>query len=301
MRIDCPIVGKSENIRNLIKFVTTAASSDLPVLLLGETGVGKDLAAKLIHELSPRASRPFVNINFCSINDNLIESELFGHKRGTFTGATEDRIGLFEYADGGTILLNEIGDVPQNTQAKILSVLENREVRRVGTNVSVRINTRFIIATNKNLELLVEKGIFREDLYYRINILVFHIRPLRERREDIIPLIDHFLKNRCIGSRRTIDIEQNALDKLINYNYPGNARELDNILLRAVTSCSNDIIREKEIVFSPISNRNLYSQYVDGKRISVLEAIEYCEGNKLKAAKMLNISRTHLYRLLKDK
>jgi Nif-specific regulatory protein len=292
------IIGKSVAIKKLLSFIKKAARSDANVLVLGETGVGKELVAKAIHCMSNRIDKPFVRLNCGNLNENLVESELFGHHKGAFTGAINDRPGLIEIANSGTFFFDEIGDMDLSLQARILSVIEDREIRRLGENVIRKIDARFIFATNRDLISLVGKGKFRQDLFYRINILTVYIPPLRERREDITLLIESFLDRE--SSRKSIKatITEGAKRKIVDHSFPGNIRELENILKRACELSSGEMIEEHDIVFQQLlrrSSRHAKSKY---KMSAIVDALVRCDGNKAKAAKELGISRVHLYRLL---
>jgi len=242
------LIGKSAAVRNLLAFIKKAAKSDANVLLLGETGVGKELAALAIHNFSSRKNNPFIKINCANLNENLLESELFGHKKGAFTGAFFDKPGLIEEAEGGTFFLDEIADISAYLQAKLLAVIEKRETRRLGDNKYRQLDVRFISATNSNLLDLIRKEKFRKDLFYRINILSFDIPPLRERKEDIRLLALYFLRQ--INEKKIIKkkIKKAALEILLSYDYPGNIRELENIITRGYILSSSRSISKKDII-----------------------------------------------------
>jgi len=300
MNFEPKLIGKSSHIKELRHFIEKAAHCDANVLLLGETGVGKEVAARLIHHHSDRGVNPFIKINCANLSDTLIESELFGHKKGAFTGAVNDKPGLIEEANGGTFFLDEIGDVSPYLQAKFLSIIEDKELRRLGENRTREINVRFILATNKDLHKLVEKGKFRKDLYYRICILLFQISPLRERKEDISLLVYFFLERNFQRQSKDLTISQKAFRKLLAHSFPGNVRELENILERAIIFSNNFVIGEKDIVFFKIASRpkvKYKSLYSFDK---IFDALVKHQGNKTKAAQELGISRVHLYRLLDE-
>ncbi|OFZ17774.1 MAG: hypothetical protein A2X94_04190 [Bdellovibrionales bacterium GWB1_55_8] len=224
------LIGRSEPMRKLFEDLERAAVMDSSVLLYGESGTGKELAARILHRKSPRARKHFAPINCAAIPENLLESELFGHEAGAFTGATETRLGLFENADGGTVFLDEIGEMPVALQAKLLRVIEDRKVRRLGTNKERSINVRFVSATNRELPLMISEKSFRQDLFYRLNVITITIPPLRERKEDILLLLQHFLSSHSTRARPAPkEISPEAKDCLLRYSWPGNVRELVNL------------------------------------------------------------------------
>lgn len=240
---------KSKGMERLIDLIYHISSLDVTVLLLGETGTGKSFMAKLIHELSPRREHPFIQINCSAIPENLLESELFGYEEGAFTGAMKGgKKGLFEIADMGTIFLDEIGDMPIGLQSKILHVLDDKKVYRIGSYKPIKVNARLITATNKNLENAVDEGTFRKDLYYRLNVLPITIPPLRERREDIPEFIKLFLGKYNDKYGTDIKVSEKAIKLLISYDYPGNIRELENIVERLIVTTSNNIISEEDVL-----------------------------------------------------
>ena len=293
------VIGRSRAIRNLLDFVQKAASSDSNVLLLGETGVGKEIAAMSIHYQSKKRHGPFCKLNCANLCENLTESELFGYQKGAFTGAFGNKLGLIEAANGGTFLFDEIGDISPWFQAKVLSVVEDKVIRRIGDNNTRKIDTRFIFATNKDLRTLVSKGKFREDLYYRISILTHTIPPLRKRNEDIPLLINEFIERINATIPTKISIDESAIVKLCEYSFPGNVRELENILKRAADFCVNKVISDGDIIFQPIYQQNSKAARGKYKTLDILNVLFECENNKTKAAKQLGMSRVHLYRLLR--
>ncbi|RME64987.1 MAG: sigma-54-dependent Fis family transcriptional regulator, partial [Nitrospirae bacterium] len=242
------IVGKSSEINAVIEQVKKVAPTNSTVLFLGETGTGKELFARALHQLSPRSEGPFVAINCSSIPEHLLESELFGHTRGAFTGAVAPKKGLLEEADGGTVFLDEIGDMPVHIQAKLLRVIEDREVRPLGSTKAKTVDLRFVLATHRNLPELVKEGKFREDLYYRINVLTIDIPPLRQRKDDIEPLVEHFIRKYAEEFGKSITgISPEARALLLNYHWPGNVRELKNVVERAVLLCEGSIIQPEHL------------------------------------------------------
>jgi two-component system response regulator PilR (NtrC family) len=310
----CGIIGKSRKMRELFDMIQKVAPSQSSVLILGESGTGKELVARSIHTCSPRKSKPFVAVNCGAIPENLIESELFGHKKGSFTGAVADRPGLFEQAEGGTLLLDEIGELPLLMQTKLLRVLQEREFKRVGDAHTRKTDVRIICASNRNLEALVTAGSFREDLFYRINVVQLLLPPLRERIEDIPLLAEHFCRKYQTGGRSSpANITPGALKALINNPFPGNIRELENciersliidpavisesslpMLLTVKTACLSDNcdIPESGIQLEPMLEE-LEKKYL-------LKALEMTGGAKKKAGELLGMSfRSFRYRLAK--
>src|SRR5687768_12280392 len=242
------IVGSSAALRKVLEAVQRAAPTNATVLLLGESGVGKELIARAIHRNSPRAGQRFVQVNCAAIPEELIESELFGHEKGSFTGATEKQIGKFEQADRGTIFLDEVGDMSQKTQAKVLRVLQEQEVERLGSARTIKVDVRVIAATNKNLEEAIERGEFREDLFFRLNVIPITVPPLRERREDIPPLAQHFAKATSEEHNlKAKKFEPAALEALSRYRWRGNIRELRNTIERVMIMSPGDIVRAEDL------------------------------------------------------
>ena len=303
------LVGKSAAMEDVLKLTGKVAESDATVLIQGESGTGKELIARAIHYNSPRKSKAFITVNCPSIPENLIESELFGHIRGAFTGALKDRKGKFQLADQGTIFLDEIGDLKEDLQASLLRVLQEKEFERVGESVPVHVDVRVVAATNKKLQSLVQNGRFREDLYYRLNVVAIMIPSLRERKEDIPFLVDHFLLKHSKGVRYSV--MNDAMDILMEYDWPGNIRELENIIERAIVISREPVINSD--VLQPIAkniklksvpdtgNINLNNLTLDEiERQAIVNALSKTKGNQTKAAKMLDIPRHVLiYRMRK--
>lgn len=295
------IVGRSEKMRRVYQLIRKAADSDSTVLIRGESGTGKDLVAQVLHASSPRKEKPFVAINCAALPENLLESELFGYEKGAFTGATQRKLGKFEAAQGGTIFLDEIGDMSLTTQAKLLRTLENKEIFRLGGNEKIHINTRVIAATHQNLEKMVGEKEFRQDLFYRLNVFPITIPPLREHKEDIPELVNHFLK-----STNLVGVDRNALTRLIEYDWPGNVRELQNVIERA-SILADTIINEADLPpLSPPSAPDSYQfqipeqgfQLDEFEKFLVLQALEKASGNKTRAANLLGITRRRLYSIM---
>jgi len=241
------IVGQSKRMQEVFAQVTSVAASRATVLLRGESGTGKELIARAIHAMGPRAASPFVTVNCAALPETLLESELFGHRRGAFTGAVEDRRGRFEEASGGTIFLDEIGDIPPPTQVKLLRVLQERTFERLGENRPVAADVRIIAATHANLETMVEQGRFREDLFYRLNVIPIFLPPLRDRREDIVPLTEHFLEKFNREHGRNVSFAPEAIALLMDYRWPGNVRELENLVERAVVMAKSAVVGVQDL------------------------------------------------------
>lgn len=305
------IIYQSQKMSNLINIAGRIAASRATVLLQGESGTGKELFARLIHNLSPRSSKPIMIVNCGALHENLLESELFGHERGAFTGAATRRIGRFEEADGGTLFLDEIGELSAAIQVKLLRFLQEREFQRLGGNQTIRSDVRIISATNRNLEVRVREGFFREDLYYRLNVVVMSIPPLRERKEDIPALIDYFLKRFSEENGKTIEgLSSEAQDLLIKYDYPGNVRELENILERAVVISREPVISIEDLPFRDETFMQaedatkgeglLRGSIEDLEKKLIAEAMEKAGDHQTKAADILGISERMLrYKLKK--
>ncbi len=250
------IIGRSGAMQEVFKLIGRVSRSDAPVMITGESGCGKELVARAVHKFSPRAPKEFVAINVTAIPDNLLESEIFGHEKGSFTGAMTQRMGRFEQCDGGTLFLDEIGDMPLNVQSKLLRVLQEGEFSRVGGNTTVKVDTRVLAATNKNLEAEVEAGTFREDLFYRLNVVRIHIPPLRERRDDVRQLAEFFLARTSTRKRGPqMRFSEDALSMLEAYDWPGNVRELENTLQRACALSNTDVLLPSDIPLGSSGSR----------------------------------------------
>jgi DNA-binding NtrC family response regulator len=304
------IVARSPKMQEVLATVERVAPTNSTVLLGGESGVGKDLIARAIHEKSRRSSGPFLKINSTAIPENLLESELFGFEKGAFTGAVASKPGKFELADKGTLFLDEIGDVPPVTQVKLLRVLQEREFERLGGTRTVKVDVRLIAATNKDLRQALEQGTFREDLYYRLNVVPVDIAPLRERREDIPDLVNLFISRFTGESRKPVEgITPEAMQILVNYHWPGNVRELQNIVERACALAKGNVLNPSDIHLDvrPAKSTNSPGGFLpDGITLEqwedemVQEALRRANGNKSQAARLLGLSRNALrYRLSK--
>ncbi len=304
------IIYRSQNMNTLINMASRIAASRATVLLKGESGTGKELFARLIHNLSPRSMRSIITVNCSALSESLLESELFGHEKGAFTGAMARRIGRFEEADGGTLFLDEIGEISASVQVKLLRFLQEREFQRVGGNQTIRSDVRIISATNRDLEAKVREGAFREDLFYRLNVVVMDIPPLRERKEDVPLLIDYFLKRFAVENGKNVTgITAEARDLLLKYDYPGNVRELENIMERAVVISREQVISLDDL---PFTEEKIYPDDAGKKegllrgsideleRRLIVEAMEKAEDHQTKAAEILGISERMLrYKLKK--
>ena len=296
------LVGKSEPMQQLFRLIRKVARSDASVIITGENGTGKDLVARAIHDLSPRRDKPYIAQYIGNIPPTILESELFGYKKGAFTGAHRDKIGLFEAVNGGSLFLDEIGDLPLDLQTKLLRVLQNKEIKRLGENTVRPVDVRIIAATNRDLKKLVRDGKFREDFYYRLNVINIHVPPLRERRDDIPLLAEHFLKKS--HADQELKISKEALKKLMSYHYPGNVRQLENIINRAVILSENNVIDEDAIQFDDVAP-TIDSQLLMGtmeelKNQIIRQRIEHFNGNKSQAARSLNISLRSLQQKAKE-
>jgi two-component system response regulator HydG len=293
----------------IYRMIAKAANSTHPVLILGESGTGKELVARSIHFSGPNRDRPFIPVDCGSLVPTLIESELFGYVRGAFTGAARSKEGLLTIADGGTVFLDEIAELPVDLQAKLLRAIQEKEIRPVGSTRRVSIHVRVLAATNRELDALVEQGTFRKDLYFRLNVLALRIPPLRERKQDIPLLVGHFLErlSRANGVERTLS--DDALKLLMNYDWPGNVRELENCLERASAMSSGPLIHMADM---PTSLQNSAVRPLPGpgaprivpiaemEKQAILSTIEQVRGDKLLAARLLGIGKTTLYRKLKE-
>lgn len=303
------MIGKSAKMQRVFDLIERVSKAPANVLITGESGTGKEMVARMIHQKSGRSSKPFVAINCSAIPGNLLESELFGHKKGAFTGAAEDRRGLFEEAAGGTIFLDEIGDMPMELQAKLLRVIQERKVKPVGDNKLRDIDVRIISATHKDLRKAIRAGEFREDLFYRLCVFPIDVPPLRERREDLVPLADHFLKKFSMGAKMPMKtLSKNALTKLLRLRWSGNVRELENTIERAVLLADGSVIEEKDIVIegSSEADERMDAMFLQLPTLAKLEGeyIQYVlaktSGKKEEAAGILGINRKTLYRKEKE-
>jgi len=295
------IIGRSAKMREVFRLIERVAGSDATVLIRGESGTGKELIAEAIHEKSERAEKRFVTINCAAVPENLLESELFGYEKGAFTGAAQRKTGLFEVADGGTIFLDEIGDMPLSLQAKLLRVLQNRQIVRVGGTEPVHVNVRVIAATHQDLEELIRQGQFRSDLFYRINIFPVNLPPLRDRKEDIPALIQYFL-----GEDKRHSLTPAARNLMMEYDWPGNIRELQNVLERAaiIADGAIDVQHLPDLQSQKSSVPGLFDIPDEGIDLEEVEknliraALRKADGNKTRAAQLLSVTRRKLYSMM---
>ena len=304
------IIGASANIQDVLRMISRLKDTRTPVLIAGESGTGKELAARAIHFRGALAQSPFVAVDCGSLVPTLMESELFGYEKGAFTGATKSKAGLFQAADGGTIFLDEIGELPLEMQAKLLRVLQEKEVRPVGSNDRVTVDVRVIAATNRDLEAAYRAGTFRKDLYFRLNVVTVHLPALRDRRSDIPMLVHHFLDRYAPGA--TLQVTPAAMKNLLNYDWPGNVRELENCIARAIALGDRKVIdvadlpptmrteSASSVAMVPQDAASLSTTALaEMEKITILRVFEQAHGDKALAGKMLGISRATLYRKLK--
>ena len=304
------IIGTSANIQDVLRMISRLKDTRTPVLISGESGTGKELVARAIHFRGTMAQTPFVAVDCGSLVPTLMESELFGYEKGAFTGATKSKSGLFQAANGGTIFLDEIGELPLEMQAKLLRVLQEKEIRPVGSNDQVSVDVRVIAATNRDLEAAYRDGTFRKDLYFRLNVVTVHLPALRDRRSDIPMLVHHFLDRYAPGTN--LQVTSAAMKSLLHYDWPGNVRELENCIARAVTLGDQKIIdvndlppaiRTEQLLATPMSPQDSASlsttALAEMERMTILRVFEQANGDKALAGKMLGISRATLYRKLK--
>jgi two-component system response regulator HydG len=303
--IGTELLGKSEAMQDIFYKVEKIAPTDANILILGENGTGKDLIAKAIHQQSLRAEKPFIKVDVGALTETLFESELFGHKKGAFTDAREDRVGRFESANGGTLFMDEIGNIHLHQQAKLLSVLQNRQVIRLGSNQPLPVDIRLICATNVNMNELANESRFRKDLIYRINTVEITVPPLRKRGDDIMLLAKHFARiyaNKYL--KPSLELDESAIEKLKSYHFPGNVRELQYTIERAVIMSDNDSLSARDLIFSPIESSPPVADEPQEMTLSTIEkntilrVIEKNNGNITKAARELGLTRTALYRRL---
>jgi DNA-binding NtrC family response regulator len=299
-------IAGSQAMRDVLELAARVAPLDTTVLVDGESGTGKEFIVRLIHDQSPRAAAPFVSINCAALTETLLESELFGHVRGAFTGAVRDKAGLFEVAGSGTIFLDEIGEIAPTVQAKLLRALQEREIRRVGAERSIKVNARVVAATNRDLRGAVEAGTFREDLYFRLGAFVITVPPLRDRREDIPPLAHNFLVRAASRMKKDVSsVSADAMTALMNYRWPGNVRELEHAVERAVILANNPNIRVRELPLEITQRMRARAgddtlDLQEHERLMIERALERFSGNRRKAADALNISTVTLWRKMKQ-
>ena len=302
------IIGKSEKLTKMMSLIEQVAPTRASVLVTGESGVGKELVADALHRLSDRKDGPFIKVHCASLSSNLLESELFGHEKGAFTGAVSQKKGRFELADGGTIFLDEIGEIDSATQVKILRVLQEREFERVGGTETIKVDVRIVAATNRDLLEEVKKGNFREDLYYRLNVVHIEVPPLRERKEDIPLLMSSFLEEFNREDKRTIEGFSPAARKaMYAYSWPGNIRQLRNTIESAVVTCRGKVIDTGDLPEQIVAENRAGEVSIrlgvtlsEAEKTVIMSTLDFCEGNKTKASEMLGIGRKTLHRKLEE-
>jgi len=294
------LIGKSSVMENVFQVMHKVAKTDANVLVIGENGTGKELIVREIHNNSRRSGEVFISVDIGTITETLFESEMFGHVKGAFTDAREDKTGWFETASGGTLFLDEIGNLSLTMQSKLLTAIQNRVIYKVGSKTPIPFNIRLILATNKNLEELVSKDLFREDLYYRINTIVLELPPLRDRGEDIVLLAEHFMKEYSVKYEKfRLKFSSKTLDKLMKYNWPGNVRELRHTVEKAVILCESDVLMSEDFILSHSSkaqfNQDRPSTFDEIEKKAVENALNNNNGNVLKASKELGLARQTMY------
>jgi DNA-binding NtrC family response regulator len=295
------IIAKSPKMLNIFELIKTVAPTTATVLIIGETGTGKEIIARAIHHQSKRKNKPFIATSCAALPESLLESELFGHEKGSFTGAMERKKGKFEAADKGTLFLDEIGEINANTQIHLLRALEEKKITRVGGNEEIDVDVRFISATNRNLRSMVKQGPFREDLYYRLNVVTIELPLLKDRREDILPLADHFLKKYTEENNKKIkNFSSEVIEFMLNYSWPGNVRELENMIERGVILAKKDAITLAELPQDIIHPTPIEGKTIEGvTKNHIMSVLEETKGNISKTAEILGIRRTTLYNKLK--
>lgn len=299
------LIGATPQMQEIFKIIARVSQNNCTVLIQGESGTGKELIARAIHFNGPNADKPFIPIDCGSINENLVESELFGHERGAFTGAYTSKKGLFRVAHGGTVFLDEIGDIPKDVQAKLLRALQERKIKPVGGTKFIDIDVRVIAATNRNLDEAITDGQFRKDLFYRLNVVQINVPPLRERKDDIPLLVNHFIKNFNKPGRAIKGISKEALEVLMNYDWPGNVRELENVIERAFALGTSDLITIDDLPSALVMKSRKTPLWEDElkplaeiEKEAILKTLEKTGGDKQAAARILKIDRSTLYRKL---
>jgi two-component system response regulator HydG len=314
------IIGRSGAVRDVLARIVRIAPTDATVLITGESGTGKELVARAVHANSKRATRPFVSVNCAAISETLLESELFGHARGAFTGAVSARKGLFEEANGGTFFFDEIAETPPSFQAKLLRAIQEGEIRRLGDNKPIHVDVRIVAATNQDLKVSIEEKRFRQDLYYRLNVARFILPPLRDRREDIPQLVEHFLEKFSKKMSRHVVAGEGVLDYLVRYEFPGNIRELENMIEQGVALALNGVVQRDDVIPPEVqlsrhrvdparagsaaseeeaSGRSLQDVVDEAERKAIEAMLREVDGNKERAAELLGLSSTTLWRKMK--
>jgi two-component system response regulator HydG len=312
------IIGRSAAVRDVLARIVRIAPTDATVLITGESGTGKELVARAVHANSKRDTRPFVSVNCAAISETLLESELFGHVRGAFTGAVSARKGLFEEANGGTFFFDEIAETPPSFQAKLLRAIQEGEIRRLGDNKPIHVDVRIVAATNQDLKLAIEEKRFRQDLYYRLNVARFILPPLRDRREDVPQLVDHFVDKFAKKMSKHVIVGEGVMDYLVNYDFPGNIRELENMVEQGVALAVNGVVQRDDVIPPEIqlsrrahvadlpsggaaegAGRSLQDVVDEAERRAIEAVLRELDGNKERAAEVLGLSSTTLWRKMK--
>jgi len=301
------LLGESRPMQRLFELIENVARTDAPVLIHGQSGTGKELVARAVHEESPRKNKPFIKVNCAALNENLLESELFGHEKGAYTGADRTRVGRFEAAHEGTIFLDEIGDIPPATQVKLLRVLEEKEIERVGDHKPIAVDVRIITATNKDLDALINQDLFREDLFFRINVFPLNCPSLRERTEDIPVIVQNFIaQNTTKGGKKIVGLTPDAMEALLSYSWPGNVRELRNAIEYAFVLCSGEWIDKEHLPSKITANGNRPSTNLrrnaaswEQERTRLIDTLRQVNGNQSEAARLLGVSRVTIWKRIK--
>jgi two-component system response regulator HydG len=296
------MIGKSKIMQNVFDLIADSALTDAPIIIYGESGTGKEVVATAIHNLGRRKKGPFIKVSCAALSESLLESELFGHVKGAYTGADRMRKGRFELANGGDIFLDEIGDIPLSMQVKILRVLQEKEIERVGDSTPIKIDCRIISATHRDLSAMIARDAFREDLFYRLNVIPIHLPPLRERREDLHLLVDHFLEVSRLKTNKDIEgISSEAMDALVSYSWPGNIRELINTIEYAFVVCREEFIALRHLpdTIKNIKQQRSHAPAGSGEQDRLLDALRRAGGKKNEAARLLGISRQALWKKMK--
>ncbi|MEY4374961.1 MAG: Transcriptional regulatory protein ZraR [Candidatus Eisenbacteria bacterium] len=302
------IIGDTPEMREMLDLLTRVAPNDTTVLIRGESGVGKEVVAREVHRHSMRARKPFIVVDCASLHENLLQSELFGHEKGAYTGAQSLKQGLFELSDGGTIFLDEIGELTPALQVRLLRVLQDHTFRRLGGNKDIKVDVRVIAATNRALESMIKERTFREDLFFRLSVVPLVIPPLRQRRADIPPLVEHFIRSSGVASKRRVSVSPAAMEVLTRYAWPGNVRELENVIERALILCDHGIVNPEHLpmglrmapTFEPDPGENDWPSLEEIELRYIRRVLEHAKGHRQNAARILGISERNLYRKLKE-
>jgi DNA-binding NtrC family response regulator len=302
------IIGETPEMREMYDLLLRVAPTDSTVLIRGESGVGKEVVAREVHRLSQRARKPFIVVDCASLHEQLLQSELFGHEKGAYTGAVSLKRGLFEVAHGGTIFLDEIGELTPALQVRLLRVLQDHTFRRLGGNADITVDVRVIAATNRSLETMIKERQFREDLFFRLSVVPLHIPPLRQRRGDIVKLVEHFTRTSSIAAKRGTRVSPEAMEVLQRYAWPGNVRELENVFERALILCDEGVVRPEHLpmgvrmapAFDPEPGEGGWPTLEQMELRYIRRVLELCKGHRHNAAQLLGISERNLYRKLKE-